>query len=214
MAYDEDEVEREVADVPYAEYQYDKTLRIFSRDDTGHMLSLDEQLFVRSYVIDRNEVAALKRLDYVGDNAKLKNVARKYLANPEVTSAIEAHLKRLADKLEVTAEKVTAQLANMAFFDPRSVMHWDGNNMQVLDSRMWPDGAAAAIVGIKQTEKAGIEFKFADKLKATETLGRQLNLLQDPDEVQKKAAAEAAAEATLDKMAAIFERVAQKNSGA
>lgn len=207
MAYDEDEEEKSVAETPWAEYQADKTLAIFSRDDSGHDLTVEEQLFVRSYVVDRNPVAALKRLDYAGDNARLRNIARRYLANPEVQSAIEFFVKRLAAKLEVTAERVTAQLAAMAFFDPRTVMTWDGLNMRVLDSRLWPDEAVAAIAGMKMTEKAGMEIKFVDKLKATETLGRQLNLLQDPDEAAKKATADAAAAAVVDKMSLVFDRL-------
>lgn len=208
MAYDEEGEEEEVKHVPWAEYQADKTLAIYSRDDTGHDLTVEEQLFVRSYVIDRNPVAALKRLDYAGDNQRLKTIARRYLANPEVQGAIEVFVKRLADKLEITAEKVARQLAQMAFFDPRTVMQWDGLTMRVLDSRLWPDEAVAAIAGMKMTEKAGMEIKLVDKLKATEVLGRQLNLLQDPDEAAKKAAADAAAGAVIDKMSQVFERLA------
>lgn len=208
MAYDEDGEEEAVKEIPWAEYQADKTLAIYSRDDTGHDLTVEEQLFVRSYVIDRNPVAALKRLDYAGDNSKLKTIARRYLANPEVQGAIEVFVKRLADKLEITAEKVARQLAQMAFFDPRTVVQWDGLTMRVLDSRLWPDEAVAAIAGMKMTEKAGMEIKLVDKLKATEVLGRQLNLLQDPDEAAKKAAADAAAGAVIDKMSQVFERLA------
>lgn len=189
-------------------YNADVRQRIWTQNETGHELTLDEMLFVRSYVIDRNPVAALRRLDFAGPPHKLKAIAERYLQNPEVSGAVTVLVKRVLDKLDVTAEKVIGHLAAMAFFDPRTITTFDGQTMQVLDSRLWPDEAIAAVQSIKMTKDAGVEIKFADKLAATKTLGQQLNLLQDPDEAQKKAAADAAAEAALDKMAAVFERVA------
>lgn len=206
MAYDEEELfepgEREV------QYSSETRLKVWGSNDTGHDLTLDEMLFVRSYVIDRNPVAALRRLDFAGPPAKLKAVAARYLANPEVAGAVDELVGRVLKKLDVTAEKVIGQLAAMAFFDPRSIMTFNGTSMEILDSRLWPDEAIAAVAGVKQTKDAGIELKFVDRLTAVKTLGQQLNLLQDPDELQKKAQAEAVAAAALDKMSQVFERAA------
>ena len=213
MTGDEEKSQEQLAEERedrFAAYTEGTRTVIWTRDDTGHDLSVEEMLFVRSFIIDRNEVAALRRLGYGGDPSRLKYIAKKYLTNPEVQGAVDVLAKRMCEKLEVTAEKVISHMAAMAFFDPRSVMHFDGHTLRVLDSSLWNDQQIAAIKKIKMTEKAGVEIEFADKLTATIALGKQLNLLQDPDENQKRAAAEAAAEAAMTKIFEVHERVANK----
>lgn len=193
------------------EVQQATQLRIYTRDDTGHDLTVEEFLFVRSYIIDRNEVAALRRLGYAGSAPELRKRAKKYLASPEVQYAIDTIVKKVAQRLEVTAEKVIGRLAAMAFFDPRSVLSFDHTGITMLPSELWPDEAIAAISGVKMTKDAGVEVKFVDPLRATEVLGKQLNLLQDPDENDRKLAAEAAASSAINKMVEVMDRVAARS---
>ena len=180
---------------------------IWSRDDTGHDLTVEEALFCRSYIIDREPVATFRRLGYTGSPERLKALAKKHLANPEVQGCIGSLAGRLMKKFEVSAESITKNLASMAFFDARTIMRFDGHSLRVLDSSLWSDEAVAAISGVKMTKDAGVEIKFVDKLKATETLGRQLNLLQDPDENMKKAMADSAAEEAMLKISNVFDRL-------
>lgn len=189
----------------------DQTLnKIWTRDDTGHDLSVDEALFCRSYIIDRNPVAALRRLDYAGPSDRLRNVAARYLANPEVQACIDTLAQNMMKRLEIDAESVTRQLARIAFFDPRTVLQFDGVSLRVLDSSLWPDDAIASLAGVKMTEKAGVELKFVDRLRAVEILGKQLNLLQDPEAAQSKMMAEAAAERAVEKILDVTSRIYEK----
>lgn len=207
MSYQEEQPDD---DIPEVNIQPPSVLahKLWSQTDTGHDLTLEEALFCRSYIVDRNPIAALKRLDYEGSMQTLKRMAERHLANPEVIGCINTLAKQMMEKLDITAEKVNKHLANMAFFDIRQIAWFDGTSMQVLDSRLWPEEAVAAVQSVKQTKDAGIEIKMVDKLTATKQLAAQLNLLQDPDEMDKKRHAEAAAEAVVNRIAQIAERVA------
>lgn len=182
---------------------------IWTTDDTGHDLTVEEALFVRSYIIDRNEIAALKRLGYGMANAQLKRMAARHLANPEVQGAIDCLAKRLMAKLEISAENVNRSLAAVAFFDPREIMHFDGHSLRVLDSRLWSDRHAAAIKGVKMTKDAGVEIQFADRLRAQEILAKQLGTLKDADEGMAKMAADAAAQSAIERMVQVVGRLAE-----
>lgn len=191
----------------FAEYQRGVRDAIWTTDDTGHDLTVEEALFVRSYIIDRSDVASMRRLGYTEHVSIIKRRVKKYLANPEVLGAIETLAKRMMDRLEITAEKVTRHMAMQAFFDPRSVMRWNGHRLEVLDSQFWPDEAIASIEGLKMTKDAGVEIKLASKQAALTNLAKQLNLLADPAEEERKAMAEAAATRVVDKISDMFDRI-------
>jgi phage terminase small subunit len=69
----------------------------------------------------------------------------RLLRNAEVRAAVDAALAKVADRAEVTAERVIRERARLAFFDPRKLLDADGNPipMQDLD-----DDTAAAIAGL------------------------------------------------------------------
>ncbi len=187
------------------EYQVVTAEQIWGYDDTGHNLSLEEQLFVRSYIIDRNPVAALRRLNVLGDSTSLLKRANRYLANSEVEGAINALAQRLMDKLDVTAERIQRRLAGIAFFDIREVMEFDHNGMKMLHSKLWPEHAAAAIQSVKMT-KEGVELKVYDGLRATEMLAKQIGLQPDETPEAARIAGLAASQAVIDKIMQIFDR--------
>ncbi len=182
-----------------------RAYQIWSYSDTGHDLTIEEQLFVRSYVIDRNEVAAMRRIGYVEESsATLKNRAARMLANVEVQGAIETHCKRIMDALEITAEHVNKQVAEIAFFDPGKVMEFDHHGVKMMHSKYWTPGQRANVAGIKMG-KDGVEIKLADRQKALDFLGKQLNLVNDEKDMAA-AAAKAAAEAAMDRILEITDR--------
>lgn len=197
------------AEVPEAvpfnaeEYRTAKAHDIWSYDDTGFDLSLEEQLFVRSYIVDRNPVAALRRLGYNYEIARLKTIAAQMLNKAEVKGAVEHLAKRMMDALEITAERVQRRIAAVAFFDPRKVVHFDNLGVDVLNSRFWSEEQAQAIQSVKMGQ-TGIEIKFYDGLRAAEMLAKQLQL-QPEDGAQASAEqARANADAVINKIVDIF----------
>lgn len=165
-------------------------------------LNMEEQLFVRSYIIDRDPVAALRRLGHrSADKSTLKARAARYFAKPEVENAIERLAKRMMSKLEITAERVNQNLAAVAFFDPREIMQFDQYGMQILNSRFWTEEQARAIQSIKQGQH-GVEVKFYDRMRASEILGKQIGAIKD--ENVNAETARLAAEETMDRIAGIM----------
>ena len=188
-----------------ASYGEDQAATIWRYEDTGHDLSIEEQLFCRSYIIDRNPVATLRRLNYAGDNPTLKRRAEKFLANSEVQACVETLAKRLMERLDITAEQVQRRIASVAFFDPRSVMSFDQFGVQVLHSRFWTEEQARNIQSIKQGPN-GVEIKFYDSLRASEMLAKQLGVQPEEGIEAAAAASKAAAEAVVNKIFDVFER--------
>lgn len=186
VEYDEKEVHR------------GRAYQIWSYSETGHDLTVEEQLFVRSYVIDRNPVASLRRIGYEEPAPTLKRRADRMLANPEVQDAIAVHAKRMMDALEITAEKVNQRVAAIAFFDPGEVMEFDHNGVKMIHSKFWTPEQRANVSSVKMG-KEGIEVKLADRQKALDFLGKQLNLVDDEKELAR-AAAEAAAGAAMTRI--------------
>lgn len=188
----------------YNAYQTGLASEIWQYDELPFILSLEEQLFVRSYMIDRNEVAALRRLGHDMDVARLKSRAKKMLANVEVQNAIDYLAKRLMHRLAVTAENVQRKMAEIAFFDPREVMTWDRHGPQIVHSRFWSEGNAANIQSIKAGQY-GVEMKFYDRQKAVGMLAQALKIL--PDDNDAATNARMAADETMDRISNIFGRL-------
>jgi phage terminase small subunit len=179
---------------------------IWQYDELPFILSLEEQLFVRSFVIDRNHVAAMRRLGHRGeDSVVLKRRAQKYLDKADVQNAVDFLAKRMMEKLDITAEKVQRQIAAVAFFDPREVMQFDKYGVTLLHSRYWTAEQAAAIKTIKQGQN-GVEIVLYDRLKANEMLAKQLGV--QPDESDSAQSARLAADETMDRIANILGRLA------
>lgn len=203
---DDDRISPEMLAEHQRQAQNSRAYQIWSYSETGHELSVEEQMFVRSYIIDRNEVAAMRRIGYIEESAPtLKRRAQRMLASPEVQDAIKVHCKRMCDALEIDAQKVMEKVAEIAFFDPGEVMEFDHNGIKMMHSKYWTPGQRANVTGIKLT-KEGVDIKLADRQKALDFLGKQLNLIDDPNSTKEAAAA--AAEAAMGK---IFDVVGRLN---
>lgn len=138
-----------------------------------------QRQFVREYLIDFNATQAAIRAGYSPKAATA--VASRLLTNANVSAAIEEGRQRLAEKTEITAERVLAELAKIAFLDIRKAFNADGS-LKPIDEL--DDNTAAAIAGLEvaaiNEDGATIgslkKIKLADKISALEKLGRNLNL--------------------------------------
>ena len=92
----------------------------------------------------------------------------------------------LTQKHAITAERVIAEMAKVAFLDPRAFFDDEGKPIPI---NMLGDDAAAAIAGM-EVHKLGkdqgwaevVKYKLADKLKALDQLGRTLNIYAKDNE--------------------------------
>lgn len=178
---------------------------IWSFDDLGFDLTIEEQLFVRSYMIDRNEIAALRRLGYV-DHARvqLKRIAHRFLRSTVVQDAIAECAKRMMNRLEITADRVNEHIACIAFTEVHDVVRFTDHGAQILPSHLWPKHARVSLKSVKNGQ-FGVNLEFHDKHKALDFLAKQTGL----DSSEKDAAlaqAEAAASVAVTKILEVVGR--------
>lgn len=169
---------------------------IWQSDDLGYDLTVDEQLFVRSYVVDRNEMAALARLGYdvSTDRQRCKRIAERYLRNVSVQDAIAKLTKSMMDRLEITAERVQREIGNIAFTNVTDVMRFDAHSQELLPSHLWPEHAKTAVKSVSQGQ-FGLKVEFHDKKPALDFLAKTTGLTSGEEnaEAERMAAAAAAA---------------------
>lgn len=192
------------------EYRVLSAGTIWDNTLTDHNLTVEERMFCHSYIIDRNEIAALKRLNIEGTVDQLRRRAKKLLANTEVLACIDVLGKRVCDALQITAERVNERIAAVAFFDPREVVQADHNGLRLLHTSLWRRDQAWAISSIEMGQH-GLKLKMHDGLRAAEMLGKQLGTIRDDGVEAAAAASRAAAEAVVGKIIEVFERTAPHN---
>ncbi len=75
------------------------------------------KLFAAEYVIDLNATGAAKRAGYTGTPKALGVTGSRLLAIPSVAADIASRQARMLDRLSLTAENVTREVALLAFGD-------------------------------------------------------------------------------------------------
>ena len=151
-----------------------------------------EKTFCQEYSIDQNGTRSAKAAGYAPKSAHV--TASLLLRKPKIRAAIDAFLKKRADKLEITQEKVLGELAKMGFSNMLDYMRVDEDGAFVLDfSKLTREQAAAiqeytvdATGGTGDGERKQVmrtRFKLADKTRNLELLGKNLNLFADRLEV-------------------------------
>jgi phage terminase small subunit len=141
---------------------------------------------VSEYLKDSNATQAAIRCGY---SAKSANVnGPRLLVNAGIAAAIaEAQAKRLG-RLDITADRVLREVANLAFSDVRA---WFDENGALLPIHELPDNVAAALGSIEvqrqrttrgeevTVEEHVIKVKAWDKVRSLDMLMRHLALYKD-----------------------------------
>jgi phage terminase small subunit len=147
-------------------------------------VSLKQAAFVAEYLKDRNATQAAIRAGYSAKTASSQG--ERLLRNVEVRAAVDAALAKVADRAEVTAERVIRERARLAFFDVRKLLDAEGNPipMQDLD-----DDTAAAIAGLDvatsvsedgSTKTTVRRYRLASKEQNLAALEKRLGLTEKP----------------------------------
>lgn len=149
-------------------------------------LTPKQAAFVREYLIDLNGTQAAIRAGYSERTANEQ--AARLLANVSVSKAVAEAQAERADRLEITADRVLAELAKIGFADMRDVASWgetvvdeDGkpiHGVKIVSSDRLTDSAAAAISEIAETP-AGLRIKLHDKRAALVDMGKHLGMFTD-----------------------------------
>ena len=130
--------------------------------------------------------------------------AAKLNTEQHIQERVNELLREAALNTGVTIERVTAELANIAFLDLREAADWGVREVPLrkpvgrvktvhesyLDlkpAKALPDRVARAIASVRKT-KDGVEIKPYDKLSALIRLGQQLGMFKDDKDKDKKGA--------------------------
>lgn len=152
-------------------------------------LTPKQERFVAEYLIDPNATQSALKAGYSKKTAY--SIGQENLKKPEIASAIAVKQQRIANRLEISAERVLQEIAKMAFMDPRKFFRDDGSPKDITEL---DDDTAMSLAGmdvLEQFEGSGDErkfvgyvkkFKLADKGQNLERLGRNLKLFIDRTE--------------------------------
>lgn len=139
--------------------------------------------FVKEYLLDHNAAKAAVRAGYSEKGATVAGC--RLLADVSVRQAIEDQTSKINAKLDVTVERVTLELARLAFYDPRAYWNEDGSAKPFTELS---EDARRAVAGFEMAElftgtgeERGLagyvkKFKLADKGLNLERLGRHLQM--------------------------------------
>jgi len=143
--------------------------------------------FVNEYIISQNATAAAIKAGYSPNGASVQGT--RLLANAKIRELIQQARDRVANKLEVTTERIVAELAKIGFANMQDFMSVGTDGYPVLDwSKLTRDQAAALssvqvddfVEGRGEDARAGkrVRFKLHDKRAALVDLGKNLGMFQ------------------------------------
>lgn len=158
-------------------------------------LTPKQERFVQEYLVDLNATQAAIRAGYSEDTAKQQG--SRLLTNVDVAERLATKQSKIADKYEVTAERVIRELALIGFANMLDYIKPDGEGSAFIDlSTVGRDQAAAIseftvdVMGGDGEEKKAVtrtRFKLHSKQGALDLLGKHLGLFESAgDEALKE----------------------------
>ena len=148
--------------------------------------------FVRQYIKSLNAAAAARAAGYAPSSSK--NEGSRLLANVDVQQAITEARQQLAEREQVTPERIVSELASIAFSDLGDYFKLNGSNASIDFSNL-PIGATKALESItvdEYVEGRGdnaetvrrIRVRLHDKRAALVDLAKTLGMFSDGVNVQ------------------------------
>ena len=139
-----------------------------------------QERFCREYLIDHNATQAAIRAGFSKKTANEQG--SRLLANVNISKRLQQLTAPVFKKLEVTHERITEELAKIAFLDVSSMYDKDGNLLRIIDM---PEDTRRAVAGIRVTRRTmgdeemvidtTTDLKISDKQVALDKLGKHLD---------------------------------------
>lgn len=146
-------------------------------------LTPKQRVFVREYLVDLNATQAAIRAGFSPKTARIQ--ASGLLAKPNIREVLAKAHRRHAEKAEIKAEDVLAELKRLAFSDLGEAFDATGALKAIRDM---PDDTRRAISGAEvvmrscgdgEAPEVVRKIKLWDKLKALELLAKHLGLCRE-----------------------------------
>jgi phage terminase small subunit len=163
-----------------------KSVEDTDSESTERGLTPMQELFVREYLVDMNASRAAKAAGYAENSAKEQGYQLLHI--PSLRTRIQEELKKRFDRIDLSAERVLAELMTIATVDIADAYDEKGNLLPIQEI---PEHIRRAISGVEvdeiwdgygdEREQIGEtkKLKLVDKHRALETLARHLKLLTD-----------------------------------
>jgi phage terminase small subunit len=148
-----------------------------------------QRQFVAEYLVDLDATAAARRAGFTGEY--IARAAWELVRKPHVAAAIEEQLAAREQRTRITADRVLAEYAKIAFADLGEIFD---DNGELLTIKAMPADIRAAISSFEiETADRGegavlniAKIKMLDKLGALGQVGRHLGLFNDKLEISGK----------------------------
>jgi phage terminase small subunit len=147
------------------------------------MLTLKQARFLEEYLVDLNGKAAAIRAGYSQRTAEVQ--ASQLLSNYKIRVALEDAMQARSKRTEVTADRVVAEYARIAFANMRDYLPKKGETIDL--QRLDQDRTAAVeeIIIDEFVDQAGTvhrrtRVKLHDKKAALDSLAKHLGMFVDP----------------------------------
>ena len=145
-----------------------------------------QERFVEEYLVDLNATQAAIRAGYSESTARV--IGHENLTKPDIQKAITERRQEMQQRTAITADRVLAEYAKIAFFDPRKLFTADGAIKPV---QYWDDDVAAVIGGLDVVEISDDgemigrvkKLKLIDKKGALDSIGKHLGMFVDRTEL-------------------------------
>ena len=138
--------------------------------------------FVREYVKDLNGTQAAIRAGYSKKTAK--QIGSKLLTHIDIQEALQKAKTRVANKLEITQEKIHAEMAKIAFSDIKTFASWGSGGVALNDSHNLDTACVQEVSEVRSTKgtpdgddiilNSNIKFKLYNKIDALTELDNRL----------------------------------------
>lgn len=155
-------------------------------------LTPKQRKFVNEYLTNGEQGANAYRAAYssTAADSTCGRAANKMLSHPIIGPIIKDAKRRAAEAVResairfvVTKERISQNLASMAFTNPKHLFRRTANGLELLPVDEWPDEAAIAISEIVETRPAKgastFRFKLIDRRQATVDLAKLHGLMID-----------------------------------
>ncbi|HLI19819.1 MAG TPA: terminase small subunit [Stellaceae bacterium] len=143
----------------------------------GFAPSPRQRRFAEEYLVDFNAYAAARRAGYRERTAAMNMTKMK--RHPAAAALIAALVEARRAPIRVTADRVIAEYAAIAFADIGRIADWSSKELRVKPMRRVAPADSAAIAHIGAARGTRLRLRLHDKVYALDMLARHLGLL-DP----------------------------------
>ena len=134
-----------------------------------------QRLFVEAYLQSLNASDAARRAGYADPEVNSKRI----LEARAVQAAIEARIRERRARNPHVEQRVLEELCRIAFADPRDLMRWGPDGVELRHSDDLSPEEAAAVCEVSEGRGGILRLKKHDKVRALELLGKHFGMFAD-----------------------------------